>query len=342
MAMRFGFAGLDHWYNAFPTLEALVQHPDASVVALAHRDPVRAREAGERYGIAVAPSYDEVIGSDAIDVVCCFTSADEVAEVSIRALEAGKAVAAIKPMAMNLTDADRVVEAARRTGNYYFPNDAARRFFPANVQFKDWIEEGRIGDVLAAHCVFRAALPREWPDSDAPGWFADRSRVPGGAFLDHAIYHVDLLRWLLGSEVVSVTGMTSNVRYPDLPVEDYGHAVLRFANSAMGSIEDTWTSAPAAPREALEVVGDRGALIHDTAIGQLLRTGDFGLGGWSQTSPPAARSSFISHAIGVLRGEEPAFSGAESARTNLAVCLAIYEAARTGREVRLAGAGTAP
>lgn len=338
MTIRIGFIGLDHWYNAFPTLDALKQRRDVEVVSLAHRDPVRAREVGERYGISVVPSYDGVIGDDRVDAVCCFTSADEVADVSIRALEAGKAVIAIKPMAMTLADADRVVEAVRRTGGRYFPNDAARRFFPANVQFKAWIDEGRIGEVVAAHCVFRAGLPRDWPDSSTPGWFADPNRVPGGAFIDHAIYHVDVLRWLFGAEPVAVAGMMANVRHRELSVEDYGHAVLRFADGAVGSIEDTWTSGPGAAKEAIEIVGSRGSLINDTAGGRMLLTGDFGLGGWIQMPPPAARSGFIGHVIDVLRGEAEPVSSAEEARTNLAVCLAIYEAAKGGREVQIAAA----
>jgi predicted dehydrogenase len=337
--IRFGFVGLDHWYNAFPTLETLKNTPDAEVVALAHRDARRAREAGERFDVAVAASYDDVIGRDDVDALCVFTSTDEVADLAIRGLEAGKAVVAIKPMAMTLAEADRVVAAVRRTGGRYFPNDAARRFFPANAQFKDWIDEGRIGDLLAVHQVFRAGLPRDWPDSQTPGWFADPARAPGGAFLDHAVYHVDVLRWLFGSEVVSVTGMVANVRHRDIAVEDWGHAVLRFANGGMGTIEDTWTSGPGAAKEAIEIVGSRGSLINDTAVGRMLINGEFGLNGWVQAPPPPARAGFIQHVIRVLDGQEQPVSDAESARTNLAVCLAIYEAARTGDEVALTTTG---
>jgi len=340
MTIRFGFVGLDHWYNAFPTLETLTGSREAEVVALAHRDPARAREVGERFGVTVAASYDEVIGRDDVDAICVFTSTDEVADVTVRGLESGKAVVAIKPMAMDLPGADLIVEAVRRTGGRYFPNDAARQFFPANVQFKEWIEAGKIGDLLAATCVFRAGLPRDWPDGQTPGWFADPARAPGGAFIDHAVYHVDLLRWLFGSEVVSVSGSVANVRHRDLAVEDWGHAVLRFANGKMGVIEDTWTSGPGAPKESIEIVGSRGSLINDNAVGRMLINGEFGLNGWLQTPPPTARTSFIQHVIRVLKGEEQPVSDAERARTNLAVCLAIYESARSGREVKLAPEGT--
>jgi predicted dehydrogenase len=285
------FIGLDHWYNAIPTLEALVRHPEVMVAALAHRDAARAEEIGRRFGVAVAPRYDDVLARDDVDLICCFTSTDEVADVSIRAVEAGKAVMAIKPIARDLSDADRVVAAVQAQKARYFPNDAVRRFTPANRQAKAWIDEGRIGDLLAVHNVFRAGLPRDWPDAKEPGWFADPARAAGGAFIDHAVYHVDVQRWLFGAEVRDVTGMMANVRYKDLPLEDWGHAVLRFESGQMGSIEDTWTSGPAAPREAIEIVGSRGSIINDTATGRMALTGDFGLSGWLQVAPPAAQSA---------------------------------------------------
>src|SRR5690349_11350624 len=112
MTIRVGFVGLDHWYNAIPRLEALTGRRDAEVVALAHRDEARAAEVGERFGVPVLPRYEDVIARDDIDLACVFTSADEVAALSVQALDAGKAVLAIKPMGMDLAQADRVVAAS--------------------------------------------------------------------------------------------------------------------------------------------------------------------------------------------------------------------------------------
>lgn len=327
--LRFAFAGLDHWYNALPMLEALLRTPDVRVVALAHRDAGRAREIGERYGVPVAPSYDEVIARDDVDAVCCFTSIDEAAGIAVRALAADKSVVAIKPLAMTLADADRVVDAARRAKGRYLPNDAARRFFPAIAQAKRWLAEGRFGELVLARCALHAGLPRAWPDAGEPGWFADPRRAPGGAFIDHAIYHVDVLRWLFGAEVASVSAAMASIRYRDLPVEDWGQATLRFANGAVATVEDSWLSAPGAARETFEIVGTRGALAFDTASGRLTFRGGFEPEGWLQMAPPA-QAGFVDHVLSVLRGEAEPISSAAEARANLAVCLAAYEAVRSG------------
>jgi predicted dehydrogenase len=335
MAIGFGIIGLDHWYNAFPMMDAIRAHPGAELIAIAHRDSQQAAEIAARYQPVELASIDAILANPRVDAVCTFTSTDENANASVRALDAGKHVIAIKPMAMTLDEADAVVAAAARSGKHYLPGDQFRRFTPANVQIKRWVEEGRIGDVLAAHCLFRAGLPQAWPGATEPGWFADPTRAPGGAFIDHAIYHVDVLRWLLGAEVNAVTAVTANVRHHAIPVEDWGHAVLSFRNGKVGTIEDTWTSGPGTPKEAIEVVGSKGSITWDTASNRIWLNGDFGLDGWVQVNPPRGAAGFFGHAIDVLSGKAEPVSSAASARANLAACLAVYESARTGREVKV-------
>ena len=66
--------------------------------------------------------------------------------------------------------------------------------------------------------------------------------MPGGAWLDHSIYAVDTARWLLGSEMALVCGVSANQRYPDLGVEDFGIATYTMDDGAVALIEDTWTA----------------------------------------------------------------------------------------------------
>jgi predicted dehydrogenase len=335
VTVRFAFAGFDHWYNAFPSLEQLLQDDEAEVVAIAHNNPEQAAYITSKYGVHCGTNYAAVIDRDDVDVVCSFTSTEQNAAVCTMALEAGKAVCAIKPLALTLKEADALVSTVERTGRPYFPNDAARRLSPANIQFRDWIDAGRIGDVLTAHCVFRAGLPQAWPGATTPGWFTDPARAPGGAFIDHAVYHIDVLRWLFGADVQEVSGMTANVRHKEIPFEDYGHGVFRFTNGSVGTIEDTWTSNPGTPREAIEIVGTKGSLIMDSGTGKMAFNGEFGPKGWLLASPPPARGGFMRHVIRCMTGDEQPMSSAQTARDNLAACLAFYEAARTGKTVQV-------
>ena len=124
--------------------------------------------------------------------------------------------------------------------------------------------------------------------------------------------------------------MTANVRHKDIPFEDYGHGVFRFTNGCVGTIEDTWTSGPGASREAIEIVGTKGSLIMDSATGKMALTGEFGLRGWLLAAPPPAKGGFMRHVVRCMTGDEQPISSAQTARDNLAACLAFYEAARTG------------
>ena len=74
MTIRFAVAGFDHWYNALPALEQLLQDDEAEVVAIAHNDPEQAAYIASRYGIDCGTIYSSVIGRDDVDVVCVFNS----------------------------------------------------------------------------------------------------------------------------------------------------------------------------------------------------------------------------------------------------------------------------
>src|SRR5256712_4397526 len=91
--------------------------PEATVLAVAARDPERARQFAARHGIPrVHPSYDELLADPEIDAIynplpnalhCAWT---------IRALAAGKHVLCEKPFASNADEARRMADAARAHG----------------------------------------------------------------------------------------------------------------------------------------------------------------------------------------------------------------------------------
>lgn len=335
----FGIVGLDHWYTALPVLEALQRHADAHAVALYHRQSERAHEIGRRYGVPLAESADAVIANAAARVIGVFTSTDENAAFARRAVEVGKAVVAIKPMALTLAQADEVVATVHRRAAFYFPTEGARRLQPVYRRIKEWIDAGRIGRPLHGRFFFHAPLPHGWPGERDPGWWADPARTPGGGFLDHAVYHVDLARWFFDSEPVEVAGVATNLRHPlaTLRLEDYGQATLRLASGAMITIEDSWTADNTTLREGLEIRGEHGVIALDSAPARLTINGRFSetVEGWLELAAPAGRADIVGHIVRCLRGEEQPVATVHDARANLAVCLAFYDAVRGRRAVHV-------
>src|SRR5699024_1618126 len=130
------------------------------------------------------------------------------------------------------------------------------------------VRDGKLGRIVSGNFSLSSGLPKSWPDAEADGgWWADARRAPGGGWIDHSIYQIDLLRWLLGERVVSVSGRIANLVHTDLPVEDYGHAMIEFESGSMFSIEDTWSGPAGGGRTTSSLVGTVGAIDIDSATG---------------------------------------------------------------------------
>jgi predicted dehydrogenase len=178
-------------------LPNLARLPGARVIALADVDATQLSEAG-----AWAPrarrlaDYPRLLEMAELDAVLVCVPPALHADVAIAALEAGKHVYLEKPLATTLEDGRRICEAWRRSGrvgmvgfNYRFN----RQYRQAQIH----LASGRIGPAVAVRSVF-AASPK-W----LPQWKRSLS-TGGGALLDLASHEIDLVRFVLGQEVIEV------------------------------------------------------------------------------------------------------------------------------------------
>ncbi len=322
------FLGLDHWYAAFDLLGAAARSERVRVVAVAHDDAVRGEQAAREAGAAIATTdYRAALDRPDVQLVAVLYSSDRAAAVCREAAALGKQIVCVKPMARDLADADSVVAAVRSAGVTFFPLDCNGRLRPDLQRTRAWLREGRIGRPLRYLHTLHASLPMAWPGHDDPGWWTDPARVPGGAWLDHAIYAIDTARWLLGAEPASVAGIYGRQRYPELPVEDFGIAAFTFANGAVAVIEDTWTSDRGYGLYRNELIGSAGAIVEESG-GRLALRGAFGFDDWVVAAPARGpHQSAIEHVAACIRGEAEPLATVEDGRANLAACLAFYQKA---------------
>ncbi|ACQ79725.1 oxidoreductase domain protein [Beutenbergia cavernae DSM 12333] len=120
---------------------------------------------------------DDVLEDPAIDAVHLVTGIPSHAELTVRALEAGKHVACTVPMALTLAELDAVVDACERTGRRYMMMETAvygREFFLA----RSMMERGAFGTVVHA---------RGTHFQDMTGWPAYWHGLPPMAYATHAI-----------------------------------------------------------------------------------------------------------------------------------------------------------
>jgi predicted dehydrogenase len=215
------------------------------------------------------------------------------------------------------------------------------------------INEGAIGQPYAVYDSIRAIPPLRAPGIDEPGWFADPREAAGGAFIDHAIYAVGVLRKYFKSEVASVYAEMGKFVLKDWDVEDYGIAFFRFQNSAIATVESTF-GGTIQTVNAMVVTGTDGEI--EQTGGRLSVQGRHSpyqnphivdylpanpvyktFGELSVPEPPYAggyRPVIEDFVMRVNTGQEFVNTG-NDARAGLEACLAAYQSAAIGAPVSL-------
>ena len=167
--------------------------------------------------------------------------------------------------------------------------------------------------------------------------------MDGGALMNQSIHHIDALQWLMG-DVESVFAYTATLAHK-MEAEDAGVVVLRFKSGALGTIEGSTVTYPENLEGSVALFGERGSVkVGGTALnrkviwkieGELEHereslTRD-------QVDPPSVYGTSHKHVIAdmiaaIRENRAPRTNGPE-ARKSVALVLAIYESARTGKPV---------
>lgn len=333
--IRFAIIGLDHWYTAIELAKECAAHPGIDLVGIADLDEAHARQiAGETGVERVTTDLQEFINDPEIDAIASMVSVDLNPDIVIAAAKAGKHILSVKPLARTLEEATGILNAVREAGVTFIPAETRLRDSALNQYLHDLVTSGKLGTLVSGNLIVSGGLPTPWPGEEPTGgWWVDPQRAPGGGWIDHSIYQIDLLRWLLGEEVVSVSGHAANLVHKDLGVEDYGHAVIEFEGGATFGVEDTWSGPKGAWRNELSLIGTEGAVSVDTATGKVSTFGVSGEPGWTHEEYPSAARDAIAPLIAAIRGEETVLGTIEDGWINLAVCRAFYDAAESKRAV---------
>jgi len=243
----------------------------AQIVAIASARRANAEEVAREFGIEhVESDWRALVARDDIDLVSIVTPVATHCEMTLAALDSGKAVLCEKPMAMNAGEALRMTDRARAAGVLALI-DHELRFLPGRVKMRELIQNGDIGKVRHAKLTFRSDsrsdVNRPW------NWWSDKTQGGGalGAIGSHVI---DGFRWLLDTEVREViANLATHIRERkdeagrlcEVTTDDEANLLLRFAdteltagatgNASMSLVE------PGQPEHCLEIFGSSGALM---------------------------------------------------------------------------------
>lgn len=302
------------------------------VVSVMSTSAERGKTYAAEQGIARSlTTLDALVNDPDIDAVYISTTNELHRDQALAAAKAGKHILCEKPLAMALEDARAMVQTAKDAGvvmatNHHLRNAATHR------AMREAIKAGRIGTPLAARVFHAVYLPPH-----LQGWRLDKPEAGGGVILDITVHDADTLRFVLDSDPVEAIAFAQAGGMGKAGLEDAVMGVLRFENGVIAQFHDGFTTKFA--ETGLEVHGTDGSLIGRNVMTQraagtvTLRdaSGEHDLPLDHRNLYETALSAF--HAAVAGKGR-PSATG-EDGIWSLATGLAVVEAARTGRTVRI-------
>jgi predicted dehydrogenase len=197
--------------------------------------------------------WRELLQDDEINAVYIATPVYLHVEQTIAAAEAGKHVLCEKPMALDVAECDRMIDACRRNnvrlGIAYY-----RHFYPVVRRVREILESGEIGKpVLAQINAF------EWFDPPAGHpreWLLKKEQSGGGPMFDFGCHRIEVLLDLFGKVSELKSTMTNDFFRRE--VEDVGVATLRFEQGVTATL--TVAHSTREPQDTLDVFGSKGSL----------------------------------------------------------------------------------
>lgn len=219
-------------------------NPDCQLTAWFDAVGERAEDMAKLYGGTAYKSVDELLASGVDAVSVCVANADH-ANTAVRALEAGCNVLCEKPMATTIEDCERMIQAAKKSGKRLLIGHN-QRFAKAHIEARRMIQSGEIGKVLTFHTMFGHPGPENWT-GQKNSWFFDKSRAAFGSLADLGIHKTDLMHFLLGDPIISVSAIAGAVdkKYPDgkpINVDDNALCLYRTKSGVIGQMHVSWTN----------------------------------------------------------------------------------------------------
>ncbi len=277
--------------------------------------------------------YDDLLKNPEVTVVAIHTPNAQHAEQAIAAARAGKHVFCDKPMATSAADAERIVRECEKAGVTLGVNFHNRQM-PCFIETRRVVQSGEIGDVLMIQLEASAGRGAA---SVAATWRQDPAQAGLGTSMNVGTHVYDILRYILGSEIVLVSAMFDTAPHV---METTSLTTFRFANGALAQLNVNQSTPN--PHNDFVIYGSKGRI---TGRG-LTRSRDGGEmhvhlndGTTRSQKYPAINAHeacVIDFSKALLEGRAPAAGGIDGLRS-VQLTDAMGKSAWEGVHVRLAG-----
>lgn len=272
MVVKIGLLGCGDiaWYH----MRQIQAHDDAVLSAVYNRGRERLEKLGSAAGLADACLFTDVermfAEADLDAVVNCLPNSLH-SSVSVAAFDAGLHVLCEKPMATSLSEAEVMVDAARKS-NRKLMIGLTKRFQGDSMAAKQLVSEGALGDVYysKAGWMRRNGIPG-WGS-----WFTRRELAGAGPIYDIGVHALDLTCWLGGNFDVDQVLASSYARFgPEkrgfgdwgtvndsgyYDVEDLASALIKMKDGSTLAFEVSWAANVPSSEFSVMVLGEKAGL----------------------------------------------------------------------------------
>ncbi len=205
-------------------IPAIQQSSNGVVAAIASRSADAAQNAAQAAGIPHAfGSYAALIESPDIDAVYIPLPNHLHKEWAIHAAQCGKHVLCEKPFALNASEVDEMIAAARQH-RVLLMEAFMYRFHPQYAKIKELVASGAIGQVQVIRSAFCFTLNR-------PNDIRLKKEMGGGALMDVGCYCINMSRLIAGTEPTEV--QASVVLHGNKEIDDSLAGILRFPGGVL-------------------------------------------------------------------------------------------------------------
>jgi UDP-N-acetylglucosamine 3-dehydrogenase len=314
---------------------------NVELVAVCDSNEERAREVAEKFGAEAYTSFEELLKNAEVDAVSVCTPNYLHAPISIAALNAGVHVLCEKPMATSTEEAEAMIAAAKASGKKLMIGHN-QRFVPSHQRARKLIASGEIGKIYSFRTAFGHGGPEGWSVDGKESWFFQKDKAFVGAMGDLGVHKTDLLRYVLGEEIVEVGSFVETSAKDFADVDDNAVCVLKTESGIIGTLAASWAYVSKEDNSTI-IYGEKAILrLEDDPTNSLVvqyangEVVNYQLGKIQSNDAGGQRTSHvIDHFVdAVLQNQEPPVPGEEGMKS-LEVILAALESNETKQIVRV-------
>ena len=323
-------------------LKAAAAMDCAEIVVVMDAVEAHAEKLAKEYGKEYTTDYAGVLKRKDVDAVIVSVPHYLHKELAMQAAKAGKHVLCDKPIATNVADGKKMIEACRKAGVKLSVNFPKRHLSPIQ-KAKELLEAGTIGEVIYIVSDERGYKPESywsqgWSGRVTTDWRKSKEKAGGGVLIMNMIHTIDAMRYATGLEPVWVSGLVDTF-VSAVEVEDTAAAVMKLSNGAMYSIQSASSLAGSKPTWTT-IHGKLGQMIPERPVRVYTTRTDtpFKAGEWTEVAVPEDKLSYVPYLTvtckAILEGREVPIPGIEGVKS-LAAVMGIYESSKSGKAVKL-------